>query len=90
MMMPHTMEQAATVAVLGVPRPSMVAAMEAKAWPQVADWMPNQPTQAMVSRTLMIYRAPCLPSAPSAMTATGRPVSQACMPTKIMYRQMRP
>ena len=89
-MTPQTMDEMATMAVLGVPRFSMVAAMEAKAWPQVADWMPNQPTQAMANRTLMMYLAPCLPRAPSAMTATGRPVSQACMPTKIIYRQMRP
>ena len=84
MMMPQTMEQMATMAVLGVPRPNIVAAMEAKAWPQVADWMPNQPTQAMAIKVLMTYLAPCLPRAPSAITETGRPVSQACMPTKIM------
>ena len=58
--------------------------MLAKASPQVADWMPNQPMQAIASSRLMMKRAPCLPKAPSAMTETGRPVSHAAMPMKIM------
>ena len=58
--------------------------MLANALPQVADWMPNQPTQAIASSVLMIYRAPFSPSAPEAITETGRPVSQACMPMKII------
>ena len=72
------------MAGLAAPSPSMSAVMVAKAWPQVADWMPNQPTQAMASRVLMIYRAPLRPRAPSASTETGSPVSQAAMPMKIM------
>ena len=62
----------------------MVAPMDANALPQTADWMPNQPTQAMASMVEMMYRAPFSPSAPEAITETGRPVSQACMPMKIM------
>ena len=34
--------------------PIMLATMLAKALPQVADWMPNQPTQAMARRVLMM------------------------------------
>ena len=52
MMTPHTMELPATKA--GVDSmPSRGATMAAKAWPQVADWMPNQPMQAMAMRVLI-------------------------------------
>ena len=64
--------------------PSILATMLAKALPQVADWIPNQPIQAMARRVLMIYRAPFSPSAPEAITDTGSPVSQACIPMQIM------
>ena len=46
--------------------------------------MPNQPMQAMASKVLMTYWAPFSPRAPEAITDTGRLVSQACMPMKIM------
>ena len=78
------MEDTAIIAELASPRPRISASITAKACPQVADWMPNQPTQAKASSTEMMYRAPCLPRAPSAITATGSPVSQAAMPMRIM------
>lgn len=34
--------------------PIMLASILAKALPQVADWMPNQPTQAMARSVLMM------------------------------------
>ena len=70
--------------------PIILATMLAKAPPQVADWIPNQPTQAIASSVLIMYRAPFSPSAPEAITETGRPVSQACIPMQIMYAQIRP
>ena len=88
-MTPQMMEHTATKPVLAS-MPSRGATMLANAWPQVADCMPNQPMQAMAMSVLITYLAPFSPRAPEAMTATGRPVSQACMPINIMYTQMRP
>ena len=52
-MTPQTMEL--TVTKTGEASvPSMLATMLAKALPQVADWMPNHPTQAMASSVLMM------------------------------------
>ena len=83
MMMPQTIELIVTN-VGEASLPSILATMLANALPHVADWMPNQPTQAMASSVLIIYRAPFSPSAPDAMTETGSPVSHACIPIKIM------
>ena len=89
MMTPQIREQMVTKAG-EASLPSILATMLAKALPQVADWMPNQPTQARVSRMPMMYRAPFSPSAPEAMTDTGRPVSHACIPMQIIYAQIKP
>ena len=70
--------------------PLIPAIIEAKALPHVADWIPNQPMQAMARMILMIYLDPFVPSAPEAMTATGSPVSHACIPIMIMYAQISP
>ena len=83
MMTPQTMELMETnTGEASVP--SILATMLAKALPQVADWIPNQPTQAIARSVLMIYRAPFSPSAPEAITDTGSPVSQACIPMQII------
>ena len=84
MIMPQMRVQTAVMTGPAVPMPSIPATIDAKAAPQVADWMPNQPMHAIARIRLMTYFEPFSPSAPAAMTDTGRPVSQACIPIQII------
>ena len=84
MMTPQTTEDIHT----GILTPVIPSNMEEKEEPHTAAWMPNQPTHEIARMVLMIYFAPFSPRAPPAITAVGSPVSQACMPIKLIKTQM--